>query len=155
MPANNLPITFEHETAAETSAFIDTKRNWDVAGQRYKIPPEVESEIERNTNLSECKIYWRGKFLIVEHDDIIHYWDSFPYCFLKQAVEFMDLGNTATWKTLDKLIALRMGIRQTEVNHCGYVEAILVGKKMTLSIYNVFMRLARAQDLKHHGSHTF
>ena len=67
----------------------------------------------------------------------------------------MELEKPAKWKTIDKLLSLRMGIRQTEVNCCGYVEAILEGEKMTLALHRKFMQLARAQDLQHHGSHTF
>lgn len=148
-------IEVEKEAPADTMKYIESKRNWDVENQRYRIPPEKENEIERTTNLSECKIFWRGEYLIVEHNDMVHYWDSFPYCFLKQAVEFMELEKPAKWKTIEKLISLRMGIRQTEVNCCGYVETILEGEKMTLKLYRKFMRFARAQDLQHHGSHTF
>lgn len=149
---NPIPTTYKDEPAKETMRFIDSKRNWDVEKQQYRRGEEAE---KCNANLRDSKIYWRGEYLIVEHDDIIHYWDSFPYCFLKQAVEFMDLDSPADWKTVDNLIALRMGIRQTEVNACGYVEEILQGKKMTLALYKKFMRLARAQDLQHHNSHTF
>lgn len=145
----------ETENPQETINFIESKRNWSISNQTYKIPPKEENEIMRTTNLSACKIYWRGKYLIIEHSDIIFYWDSFPYCFLKVAVEFIDLENPAQWKTIEKLITLRMAIRQTEVNCCGYVESMLIGKKLTLSLYNDFIRVARKQDLQHHGSHTF
>lgn len=151
---NSCAHIFQNEAPKLTMKYIESKRNWDVQNQSYRIPPEKENEIERNTNLSDCKIYWRGEFLILEHN-MVHYWDSFPYCFLKQAVEFMDLEKPAKWKTIDKLISLRMGIRQTEVNCCGYVENILEGEKMTLALYKKFMRFARAQDFQHHGSHTF
>ena len=104
-------IEAEKEEWKETMKYIESKRNWDVENQRYRIPPEKEDEIERTTNLSECKIFWRGKYLIVEHNDMVHYWDSFPYCFLKQAVEFMELEKPAKWKTIHRLISLRAGIR--------------------------------------------
>lgn len=148
-------IEFENEEPIETMKYIESKRNWDVANQRYRIPPEKEKEIEATTNINECKIFWRGQYLIIEHNNMVHYWNRFPCCFLKQAVEFMEPENPAKWKTIDKLIALKIGIRQTEVNGCGYVESILEGEKMTLKLYNKFMRFARAQDLQHHGSHTF
>jgi hypothetical protein len=74
---------------------------------------------------------------------------------LKQAVEFIEPEKPAEWKTLEKLIDFRMAIRQTEVNGCGYVETLLEGEKMTLKLYQKFMRLARKQDMQHHGSHTF
>ena len=144
-------IMVEDEDPKETMKFIESKRNWDVANQCYRKPDAENCK----ANISECKIYWRGEYLILEHDDIIHYWDSFPYCFLKQAVEFIAPENPAKWKTLDKLIDLRMAIRQTEVNLCGYVEMLLEGEKMTRKLYDKFMRLCREQDLQHHGSHTF
>jgi hypothetical protein len=144
-------IEIEKEDPKETMAYIDSKRNWDVKNQQYR-KPEAEN---CKANISECKIYWRGEYLILEHDNIIHFWDSFPYCFLKQAVEFIEPEKSAQWKTLDKLIAFRDAIRQTEVNHCGFVDDLLVNKKMTLARYQEFMELSRAQDLIHHGSHTF
>ena len=144
-------ITFPHEDPKKTMDFIQSKRNWDTANQRYRFPKAENCKV----NIEDCKIYWRGEFLILEHNDIIHYWDSFPYCFLKQAVEFIAPEQPAKWKTLNKLISLRMGIRQTEVNHCGYVDLLLVDEKMTLKLYCKFMRKARAHDLWHHGSHTF
>lgn len=150
-----IEATYEGESREDTVKFIDSKTNWDIANQRYRIPPKEDKEIERTTNLSDCKIYWRGEYLILQHNDMVHYWDSFPYCFLNQAVEFMELDKPAKWKTMDKLMDLRMGIRQTEVNGCGYVETILEGNKMTLRLYRRFMMFARAQDLQHHGSHTF
>lgn len=143
------------EDPAETMKYIDSKRNWNVEKQTYRIPLEKENEIAHTTNLSECEIYWRGKYLIVEHNDLVHFWDSLPYCFLKQAVEIIELEKPAKWKTIDNLTSLRMAIRQTEVNHCGYVDSILNGKNMTLALYREFMRLARDQDLKHHGRNTF
>jgi hypothetical protein len=144
-------VVNEKEDPKETMTFIESKRNWDVENQRLRKP---ESE-NCKANVADCKIYWRGEYLILEHDDIIHYWDSFPYCFLKQAVEFFQPENPAKWKTLDKLISFRMAIRQTEVNCCGYVDELLVNQKMTLSLFQEFMKLSREQDLQHHGSHTF
>lgn len=139
------------EPAADTMKYIESKRNWDVENQRYRD----EAAEQCKANLSECSIYWRGDYLILEHNNMVHYWDSFPYCFLKQAVEFMELEKPAKWKTLDKLIDLRKGIRQTEVNWCGFVDLLLVDHPMTFKLYNQFMALCRAQDLQHHGSHTF
>lgn len=148
-------IEYETEAPKETMKYIDSKRNWDVENQRYRIPNKEEREIERVTNLAECKIFWRGEYLLIEYNGMVHYWDSFPYCFFKQAVEFMELAKPRKWKTIDRLISLRMGIRQTEVNSCGFVESVLEGEKMTLKLYQKFMRLARAQDYRHHGAHTF
>lgn len=140
------------ETPKKTMEYINENRNWSVEKQAYKVPFKLDIE------LTHCKIYQRGKYLIAEHQEIIHFWEradtNYPY--FKMAIEYMDLDRPAKWKTLDKLISLRMGIRQTEVNLCGYVESILDQKgETTLNRYNHFMQLARKQDLEHHGDNTF
>jgi hypothetical protein len=147
-------IDHENEVPAETMKYIDFHRNWNTEKQQYRLSKE-ELKAANNANIEQCKIYWRGAYLLLEHNNIVHYWDSFPYCFLKQAVEFFEPEKPAEWKTLGKLIDFRMAIRQTEVNGCGYVKTLLEGEKMTLKLYSKFMRLARKQDLQHHGSHTF
>ena len=131
--------------------FIESKRNWDVENQRLR-KPEAE---KCNANIEDCKIYWRGECLILEHDDIIHNWDFFPYCFLMQAFELIQPEKPKKWKTVDRLMEFRDAIRQTEVNGCNYVDDLLEGEKMTFHLFKKFMRLARAQDYQHHGSHTF
>lgn len=149
-------VTIEHqhqhedESAEATMRYIESKRNWDVANQQYRRPQSEWSQ----ANLNECKIYWRGKYLIAEHDDIIFYWEHGGGYF-REAVEFMQLGQPAGWKTLDKLIAFRQAIRETEVNGKGYVDSLLIDAKMSSKLFDAFMRLARAHDLQHHGSHTF
>lgn len=138
------------EPVEETMKFIEANRNWSVEKQAYKVP-------ECKAQLSECNIYQRGMYLILEHNGIIHYWEriSTNYPFFQMAIDFMEPDIPKKWKTCDRLIALREAIRQTEVNHCGYVEDILKGRTMTQVRYNLFMRLSRAQDLEHHGQHTF
>jgi len=148
-------VEHENEPREETMKYIESKRNWDVGNQRYRRPPADEYKTERTTNLSECKIYWRGEYLIVEHNDMVYYWDSAPYCYLKQAVEFIQPEKPAQWKTIHALIRLRMGIRQTEVNCCGYVDDMLEGKDMTKELYAEFMNLAEAHDIQHHGASSF
>lgn len=142
-----------NETPEQTMEFINANRNWSVEKQAYKVPTAEISKAE----LTECKLYQRGKYIILEHNGIVHYWEqadtNYPY--FQMAIEYMELDNPKKWKTLDKLISFRQGIRQTEVNWCGYVDDVLTGNKMTLDRYNHFMELARAQDLNHHGSHTF
>ena len=133
-------------------AFIESKRNWDVKNQCYRDPNAENCYAP----ISESTIYWRGQYLIVEYEDIIHYWEmDGHYCYMKQAIDLFRIDIPAKWKTVDKLISLRMAIRQTEVNLCGYVDDLLVGKRMSLKLYNQFMKLARQQDLEHHGVHTF
>lgn len=157
MTTFNIPIksNFQLEEREDTIEYIESKRNWSVEKQAFKIPEKEEHRIEKTTNLADTEIYYRGQYLIVEYNNMIHYWDTYPYCYLTQAVEFMELEKPAKWKTIHALISLRMGIRQTEVNCCGYVEEYLEGKSITQKIYKEFMELARAHDVMHHGSSTF
>ncbi len=145
-----IPTELENEPVEETMAYINANQNWDVNAQAYKVPDRVLL-----TNLAECKIYFRGVYLILEHNGIIHYHESGVNSYFHQAVDFMDLQNPKGWKSMEKLISLRQGIRQTEANLCGYVDDILRPYKITLAIYNQFMRLARAHDVAHHGEPTF
>ena len=154
-PMLTIERTLPEEPALETMKFIESKRNWSIRKQAYKIPPQDEHRIEYYTKLTECRIYYRGKYLILQRGDMIHYWDSEPYCFLELAVSYMRLDKAANWKTLHRLITLRMGIRETEVACLGYVEDILSEEVMTYKLYKHFIRLARAHDLLHHGSSTF
>jgi hypothetical protein len=139
------------ESVDETMEYINDNRNWSVEKQSYKVSEDCKAE------LTECEIYKRGKYLILEHKGIVHYWEfaDTNYPFFKMAIEFMEIDKSKKWKTLDKLISLRQAIRQTEVNWCGYVDEVLTGNKMTLDRYNHFMELSRKQDFQHHGSHTF
>lgn len=141
-----------NEPEEETIAFIESKRNWDVKRQCYRFPEENF----RHIPISECDIFWRGEFLMIEYNGIIHYWEySGRYCFLEQAINLFEINIPLKWKTMDKLISFRMAIRQTEVNLCGYVDKLLVGKRMSLKLYNQFMKVSRQQDLEHHGVRTF
>ena len=148
-----IEVINKNEALEKTMEFIDANRNWSVEKQAYKVPEAENSKAE----LTECKLYQRGKYIILEHNGIVHYWEmadtNYPY--FQMAIDYMELDNSKKWKTLDKLISLREGIRQTEVNWCGYVDSMLTDNKMTLDRYNHFMELARAQDLQHNGSHTF
>lgn len=141
------------EAFDKTIEFIEANRNWSVEKQDYKVPEAENCKAE----LTECKLYQRGEYIILEHNSIIHYWEKVDnnYPYLQMAINLMELDKPKRWKTLDKLISLRMAIRQTEVNLCGYVDMVFTNNKMTLGRYNHFMELARTQDLEHHGSHTF
>jgi len=151
MQEYKIEIINEKEPWEVTMEYINSKRNWDIENQKYR---KTDQEIGK-PNLSECKIYRRGQYVILEHNDIIHYYENIKGCYLLTAVFYMEPDKPAEWKTMDKLIDLRMGIRQTEANCCYYVADILEGNKMTLNLYKKFMKLARAQDKRHHGSNTF
>ena len=136
-----------------TMKFIDAHRNWNVETQSYR-DPEAEN---CKAPLTECELYKRGKYIILEHKGIVHYWElaetNYPY--FQMAIDLMELEKPQKWKTLDKLISFRHAIRQTEVNLCGIVDAVFEDFPMTLERYNHFMKVARSQDYQHHGSHTF
>lgn len=136
------------EKLEDTVKLLDFK--WNAHSQN-------ERENKRHLKVEECKIYMRGQVWIIEHEDMILYYESHNenYPFFEMACHYIDFDNPCKWKTVDKILSLRMGIRQTEVNWCGYVENMLEGKKMTLNRYTKFMEMARAQDLQHHGVQTF
>jgi hypothetical protein len=142
-----------NESSDKTMEFIDKNRNWSVKEQKYRFPDAEKCKVP----LTECEIYQRGDYIILEHNKIVHYWEfadsNYPY--FQMAIELIELDKPKKWKTLDKLISFRAAIRQTEVNCCGYVDDIIRGNKMTLKLFNEFMFLARKQDYEHHGSHTF
>ena len=48
-----IPIEIEKEDPKETMKYIESKRNWDVKNQQYRIDPKEEYRIEQTTNLSE------------------------------------------------------------------------------------------------------
>lgn len=149
---------FPQEATDETMKYIDSKRNWNVEKQEYIIPVLEESQIEINTHIRDAKIYFRGEYMIIEINDLVHYWEHTignNYNFLQQAYELMNPNESGTWKTVQRLISFREAIRQTEVNYCGYVDTFLRGYKLTEKRFNIFMKLARQQDLQHHGQTTF
>lgn len=149
------------EPTDETMMYIDRKRNWQVDKQQYQIDPKQEILIEETTHILDAKIYFRGEYLICEIGEMVHFWEattgnkSNNYNFFQQAYELMQPTESGAWKTVNRLISFRHAIRQTEVNLCGYVDSFLRGYKLTEKRYNLFMNLARQQDLQHHGSNTF
>lgn len=144
-------VKLPDETWEETKKFIDSCRNWDVEKQRYRDPGLDLSKV----NVSVCQFYWRGKYLIVEHGGMVHFYENGPYNYFFQAIQLMQLDQPAEWKTLDKLLSFRQAIRQTEVNCCEYVDLLLEGERLTLQLFNKFMKISRKQDRDHHGSSTF
>ncbi len=149
------------EPLKTTMAFIEAHRNWDYQNQKYRLSKEEEKR-HNKAKLEDCDIYQRGKFLIVEYNNIVHYWERVEsrYNFMDDAIYYIDLDRPAKWKTLERLISFREAIRETEVNFCGYVNSILRDeygnkKRMTFKLFKNFMLLARAHDLLHHGKNTF
>lgn len=149
-------MTIEHkdEDIEVTVKYIYAHQNWSVEKQADKVE-------KYDFPLTECRIYQRGKFILLEHEGIIHYRERADTCYpyFQMAIELMELHRPRKWKTVYKLIDLRNAIRQTEVNYCGYVDEVLMDgdrpQKMTLERYRHFMRLARAQDVAHHGMPSF
>ncbi len=103
-------VEFENEHPRDTWKYIASKINWDVENLCDRISEEKINEIARTTNLSECKIFRRGKYLIVEHNDIIHEYERNNKCFLQQALELMELEKPAEWKTIEKLNSFRLAL---------------------------------------------
>ena len=43
-----IEIEIEKEDPKKTMKYIESKRNWDVKNQRYRIPPEYETQYRSN-----------------------------------------------------------------------------------------------------------
>ncbi len=109
-----------------------------------------------NLNAADCRIYMRGKVWVIKfQEDIIYYeTHSDNYPFFEAAFHVLNIEKRAKWKTVGTLITLRQAIREATVQGTDYRE-MLYEKPLTKETYKTFMRLARAHDLVHHGSHTF
>ena len=111
---------------------------------------------KHSLNVSECKVYMRGKVWVVEHEGVVLYYETHNenYPFFETAFHYFNAEIVRKWKTVGELITFRQAIREATVQGTDYVETILE-EPLTEKTYRKFMRFARAFDLVHHGSHTF
>ena len=136
------------EILIDTISFLDAK--WDL---------QLESEREnmKNINVAECKIYMRGQVWIVEHNDVILYYEVHhkSYPFFELAIYYMDVVSFRKWKTVKELLTFRQAIREATVQGTDYVETFLNKKSISERQYRMFLKFSRAHDLVHHGDNTF
>ncbi|MGV3464147.1 MAG: hypothetical protein ACO1OT_02505 [Heyndrickxia sp.] len=53
-------------------------------------------------------IYQRGKYILVEYNLQVHYWEHIGHgCYLEEALYYMEPDKPASWKTLDRLVIFR------------------------------------------------
>lgn len=134
-----LTIELEHETADDTMAYIHAVRS-------LKPIPKVPT--------TDCRIYQRGKYIIIEYNDQVQYWEHIGYyCYLEDALYYMNPDQPAKWKTLDRLITLRQAIRENTAQWMCLEDLLFEG--MTLKDYDTFIGIARVYDKRHHGHETF
>lgn len=143
--------THEDETWQETMAYIQANRVWDTANQRYKF----DYRTVMHTPLTDCRIYDRGIYTIVEHNGVVHYWENTKGSYLMQAILIIDPSVPKKWKTLDALITLRQCCR----------ECMAQGWEVDIDRYFVpgisearfreFLSIGRKKDKIHHGQSTF
>ena|SRR5579872_2461385 len=107
--------------------------------------------------LSECKIYQRGKYIVVEFGNgkIGYYEHDGKYCYILDAIEYMKPEVPAKWKTLDKLATFRQAIRECTAQGMGLEDLYQFGEGITQEQYKEFISVVRVYDKRHHGSVTF
>lgn len=139
------------ENSTDTMAYIDSARDWDIANQVYR----VRLATVKDTPLTECRVYQRGPYVIVELNGIVHYWEHTDgSCYLKTAIDMIDSARPAKWKTLGALITLRQCCRECIAQGWG-IEDDYFYRPLSESQYREFLRLGRSRDKVHHGSNTF
>lgn len=139
------------ETAAVTMAYIDSNRAWDVTNQVYK----VDFATVKDTPLTDCMVYQRGLYIIVELNCIIHYWEhTHGTNYLQVAIDMIGIDKPAKWKTLGALITLRQCCRECIAQGWG-IEDDYFYQQLSESQYREFLRIGRSRDKVHHGSNTF
>lgn len=134
-----ISITNSEEPILETEKFIDENYCND-----YR--PDIL--------LSDCQIYQRGKFLIIEHEGKIYYSEHAGiYCYLEDAIHFMNPDKPKKWKTLERLTTFRQAIRENYAQGMGLDD--LLHENISFSTFKEFMKVSRVFDKRHHGQETF
>lgn len=138
------------ESIEATREYISQNQNWDVPNQRYR-KPEAENI---DPPLTECKIYKRGRYFIIEHNGIVHYDEhDGKYCYIEDALHYMNPDRPAKWKTLQKLITFRQAIRENNAQWMALDD--LLKENITEKEFKDFINTARVFDKRHHGQETF
>jgi hypothetical protein len=106
--------------------------------------------------LQNCKIYQRGKYIVIEHQDkILYYEHDGEYCFILDAIEYIKPENPDTWKTVGALVTFRQAIRECTQQAMGLEDLYQFDDGINLGQFNHFIATARVYDERHHGSVTF
>lgn len=135
-----IPIINEDETINETAIILNERYH-------YKTIP--------NVNLKDCSIYQRGKYIVLEYDNVIYHREVIGnYCYIENALHWMNPDKPGKWKTLERLITFRQAIRECTAQGMG-LEDLYQIKDLSLNQYNKFIKTARFFDERHHGSVTF
>lgn len=136
----------------QTMAYIDANRDWDVANQCYK----VDFKTVKDTPLSECRIYQRGVYLIVEYNGIVFYWEHNRSStnYLDTACTMLRPDKPAKWKTLGILMSLRQCCRECIAQGWNIEDRYMI-EGITRQQCLEFLSIGRKYDKQHHGQATF
>lgn len=108
----------------------------------------------REVLLSEASIYQRGKYIIVEYNEQVYYSEHVGhYCYIEDALHYINPDRPAKWKTIGRLITLRQAVRENTAQWMGLDD--LLKENISFKDYQKFIRTARVFDERHHGSVTF
>ena len=112
---------------------------------------------EKKILLSDCKIYQRGNYIIIEvpGGKVAYREHIGNYCYILDAIEYMKPEVLAEWKTLQRLTTFRQAIRECTAQGMGIEDLYQIDKGINFEEYNEFIKVARVYDKRHHGSLTF
>lgn len=121
-----------------------------------------ENWIDKKTStkkilLSECKIYQRGNFIIIEvpGGKVAYREHVGQYCYILDAIQYMMPETPGTWKTLDKLTTFRQAIRECAAQGMGLEDMYQIDRGISQEQYKEFIKVARVYDKRHHHAITF
>jgi len=137
------PVIFEDETTQETQSWIASNG--------------VLSRDVKDYPLSDCKIFQRGKYVIIATAEgkVAYYEHDGDYCYILEAIEFMKPERPAKWKTIGRITTFRQAIRENRAQGMALEDLYRYDDGITFSQYKEFISVARVYDRRHHGSVTF
>lgn len=136
----NIPVIHPDEPLKETAEILLPRYN-------YTSVPDV--------NIKDCSIYQRGQYIVVEYDNVIYEREAVGnYCYIEDALHWMNPEKPAKWKTLKRLLTFRRAIRECTAQWMN-LEDLYQIDDLSLQQYNEFIKVARVYDKRHHGAVTF
>jgi hypothetical protein len=134
-----LYIDLEHESTDDTMAYVHANRSF---GPAPRVP------------LTDCYIYQRGKYILIEYNLQVQYWEHIGYyCYLEDALYYMRPDLPAKWKTLDRLLIFRQALRENTAQWMCLED--MLHENMSQKEFETFIGIARVYDKRHHGHETF
>ncbi|MFZ1806374.1 MAG: hypothetical protein WAU36_04085 [Cyclobacteriaceae bacterium] len=104
--------------------------------------------------LEQCRIYQRGEYIVIDFKDKVYYYEHVgAYCYIEDAIHYMNPEKPAKWKTLERLITFRQALRENTAQGMGLDD--LLNENISEGGFTEFITVARMYDKRHHGTVTF